>query len=144
MIRCALRDTEISAGGTKWRVREGDRVAIYPPMLHLDAELFPQPRDFIFDRFASDTTYTQFGQTLSAPPVYPFGTRCPGKQIVLLQVRWLALALLTRFELADADVCERRAEPDPKFYGNEMLPPTFDPRVTLRPRHPQIALQLVD
>lgn len=143
MIRSARQDTELVVGHKTWRIRKGDSVAIYQPLVHFDPALFPQPREFIYDRFVEDPIRTHTDQ----PIVHKFGKDCSGKQrvqeqMVQVQIRWFAILLLTRFhvEVAARDAV---ATPDPKFHGNEVLPPTFDPRVTLRPRR-QIPLQLVD
>ena len=112
-------------------------------MLHLDTNIFPQSTQFVYDRHVMETVFTQRGDTLAELPVIPFSPPCEGKPILLLHVSWLAILLLTQFNIEAA--FEETALPNAKFYGNEisLVPPTFDPCMTLRPRR-QIAFQPVD
>lgn len=44
MVRYVQHDTEFEMNdGSKHLVREGDRVAIYPPAIHMDPEIFEEP-----------------------------------------------------------------------------------------------------
>lgn len=36
----------------KVKIRKGDRVAVFPPLLHGDSSVFPDPEAFLFDRHA--------------------------------------------------------------------------------------------
>lgn len=141
-VRSAVKETEIRAGERKWRIRKGDNVAIFAPLFHLDDAIFTRPHEFVFDRFAKDTIYAQNGKTLPEAPLFLFGTRCPAKHISLLRLRWLLIELLTNYSIK-ANCGEERAELNTKYYGIELLPPTFDPLINICPRR-QITLQLVD
>ena len=44
MIRHVTRDTWfMTSDGKTHLIRQGDRVAIYPPAIHKDPDIFPQP-----------------------------------------------------------------------------------------------------
>ena len=44
MIRKVLEDTDFTtADGRSHLIRKGDRVAMYPPAIHYDSEIFPEP-----------------------------------------------------------------------------------------------------
>jgi len=44
MVRSVLEDTEFTTtNGTPRTVRKGDKVAIYPPTIHKDPEIFENP-----------------------------------------------------------------------------------------------------
>lgn len=45
MVRYVNRDTyfKVTDSGKSYLIREGDRVAIYPPAIHKDPEIFSEP-----------------------------------------------------------------------------------------------------
>ena len=44
MVRYVTHDTNFETGrGQKFLIRQGDRIAIYPPALHKDPEIFEDP-----------------------------------------------------------------------------------------------------
>jgi len=44
VVRYVTQDTNFESGrGQKFLIREGDRIAIYPPALHKDPEIFEDP-----------------------------------------------------------------------------------------------------
>lgn len=44
MVRAITKDTTFTTeDGTKYNLREGDRVAMYPPAIHKDPEIFEEP-----------------------------------------------------------------------------------------------------
>ena len=137
MIRKVTADVEFEG----WRLREGDMVAMYPPALHHDPEVFHDPLTFVHDRFVG-ATFSKGGRELPMRPVLAFGTLCPGQLLATQQIRWTALTLLTRFQFALASKDER-TDYDRNCYGHEVLPPLNDVRITFRPRK-SVALQIVD
>jgi len=45
MVRYVTEDTNFVTGrGQKFLIRQGDRIAIYPPALHKDPEIFEDPK----------------------------------------------------------------------------------------------------
>ncbi len=46
MVRYVAKDTIFHTvnDGTEYMMREGDRIAIYPPALHKDPEIFENPQ----------------------------------------------------------------------------------------------------
>ena len=94
MIRKVTADTEFEG----WHLRKDDMVAMYPPALHHDPEVFHHPHQFLYDRFV-DATFLKGGRQLPMkPPVLVFGALCPGKDLAKQQIRWTALTLLTRVQ----------------------------------------------
>ena len=137
MIRKVTADTEFEG----WHLRKDDMVAMYPPALHHDPEVFHHPHQFLYDRFV-DATFLKGGRQLPMQPVLAFGALCPGKDLAKQQIRWTALTLLThvQFSLASND---ERTDYDRNCYGHEVLPPLNDVRITFRPRK-SVLLQIVD
>ena len=79
---------------TNNKLRKGDRVAIFPPLLHHDpARVGPHPEEFQLDRYLAR----------SGTPLMPFGggiSLCPGRKFALREIKafdrkmdsWLARA----------------------------------------------------
>ncbi|KAF9943481.1 hypothetical protein BGZ65_000968, partial [Modicella reniformis] len=71
------------------------------PQLHLNAEYFPQPNDYIPERWLPEEGESPF------PPVqdftfYPFsaGTRnCVGKKFAMMEMRLILATILTRYDV---------------------------------------------
>ena len=76
-----------------WRLRRGDRVALYPPLLHLDeTEVGPHPERFELDRYL----------VADPPPLMPFGggiSLCPGRKFAWREIKVFLILLLSRYEL---------------------------------------------
>ena len=61
MVRAITRDTEFEMdNGQKYNLRAGDRVAMYPPALHKDPEIFENP-------LVSSTMITQIAIEMFTP-----------------------------------------------------------------------------
>lgn len=132
MIRYVNQDTNftVTDSGKSYLVRGGDRVAIYPPAIHKDPEIFQEPETFKHDRFV-DATFYKNGKELKNP-LLAFGSLCPGKRFALLQLKWFIVRLLTRFEMRLEDGAP--AEYDNSYHGHEILPPKSDINLTFRHR----------
>ena len=54
MVRYISQDVEFEMDdGQKIRVREGDRIAMYPPAIHQDPEIFEEPQVIILFQYRS-------------------------------------------------------------------------------------------
>ena len=105
-IRVALRDLTLELdGGKTLRVREGERVGLYPWLTHHNPEIYPEPDAYRFDRFVEDgkrkRSFTLHGRKV-ANYLMPFGggvSMCPGRHFARNEIK-IALALLLHdFEL---------------------------------------------
>ncbi|XP_076448453.1 cytochrome P450 7A1-like [Babylonia areolata] len=138
MVRKVTEDTQFTMpNGQTYTVREGDRVAMYPPAHHMDSEIFHDPETFKYDRFV-DATFYKNGKELKNPLI-GFGSLCPGKRMSLLQIKWFLLNVLNgvSMELVEGE----RTELNTKYYGHEILPPVNDVQVrySLKPQAPHLA-----
>ncbi|KFO25975.1 25-hydroxycholesterol 7-alpha-hydroxylase, partial [Fukomys damarensis] len=86
-------------------LRKGDFVALFPPAIHGDPEVFESPEEFRFDRFMEDgkkkTTFYKRGKKLKFYLI-PFGfgaNKCPGRFFAVMEIKLLLLVLLTCFDL---------------------------------------------
>ncbi|XP_050413302.1 cytochrome P450 7A1 [Patella vulgata] len=129
MVRYISKDTEFEMdNGQKVSVREGDRVAMYPPAIHKDPEIFEDPEVFKHDRFV-DAKFYKNGKELKNPLV-AFGSLCPGKKYSLLQTKWFLVNLVNSFDIALLE--GESTQCDVNYYGHEILPPTHDVQVQYR------------
>ncbi|KAL8594934.1 hypothetical protein ACOMHN_038497 [Nucella lapillus] len=126
MVRKVTEDTQFTMpNGQTYTVREGDKVAMYPPAVHMDSEIFEDPETFKYDRFV-DAKFYKNGKELKNPLI-GFGSLCPGKRMSMLQIKWFLMNLLNSFtlELMEGE----RTEMNTQYYGHEILPPVNDVKV---------------
>ncbi|XP_063113452.1 cytochrome P450 7B1 isoform X2 [Cavia porcellus] len=104
-IRFVEEDFILSSDTGDCSLRKGDLVAIFPPAIHGDPEVFEAPEEFRFDRFMEDgkkkTTFYKRGKRLKFYLV-PFGfgaNKCPGRFLAVMEIKLLLLVLLTYFDL---------------------------------------------
>ncbi|ESO88838.1 hypothetical protein LOTGIDRAFT_234414 [Lottia gigantea] len=129
MVRYITQDVEFEMdNGDKALMREGDRVAMYPPAIHKDPEIFEDPEIFKHDRFV-DAKFYKNGKELKNPLV-AFGSLCPGKKYSLLQTKWFLVNLMNSFDVRLVE--GQKTECDVNYYGHEILPPTNDVQVQYR------------
>ncbi|GFO45066.1 hypothetical protein PoB_007157100 [Plakobranchus ocellatus] len=125
MIRKVLKDTSFTTeSGAVYNMREGDRVAIYPPAFHYDPEIYEDPETFKYDRYI-DATFYKNGKEIKHP-VIGFGSLCPGQKLAILEIKWFIINLINSFKLELLD--GERTMPNINMYGHEILPPTHDVR----------------
>lgn len=131
MVRSVAEDTEFETEeGRKYSLRKGDKVAMYPPAIHKDPEIFENPDEYKYDRFV-DATFYKNGKVLKNP-ILAFGSLCPGKKYALCQAKWFMLSLVNAF---DFELCEgEKTECDINYHGHEILPPTNDVQIRYRIR----------
>lgn len=109
IIREVQEDMDFSSESRSYRLRKGDFVAVFPPMIHNDPEVFDAPKDFRFDRFVEDgkkkTTFFKGGKKLKSY-IIPFGlgtSKCPGRYFAINEMKLLVIILLTYFDLEVID-----------------------------------------
>ncbi|XP_069141463.1 7-alpha-hydroxycholest-4-en-3-one 12-alpha-hydroxylase-like [Argopecten irradians] len=131
MVRSVTADTSFEmSNGQKYELRQGDKVAMYPPTIHQDPEIFENPESYKHDRFVNAKFY-KYGKEIRNP-ILSFGSLCPGKKYAITQGKWFLLSLVYKF---DFELCDGEAtELDVKYYGHEILPPTHDVQMRYRMR----------
>ncbi|XP_042779770.1 cytochrome P450 7B1 [Panthera leo] len=109
IFRFVQEDLTIHAEPQDYCLRKGDLVAIFPPALHYDPEIFEAPEEFRFNRFVEDgkkkTTFFKKGKKLKCY-LMPFGTgasKCPGRFLAIIEIKQLLVVLLTYFDLEIID-----------------------------------------
>ncbi|XP_063407414.1 cytochrome P450 7A1-like [Mytilus trossulus] len=131
VVRSVLEDTEFEMeNGQNFTVRKGDKVAMYPPAMHKDPEIFENPDEYKYDRFV-DAKFYKYGKEVKNP-VMAFGALCPGKKYAIVQSKWFLLSSMYSF---DMELCDGEStQPDINYYGHEILPPTKEVQIRYKLR----------
>ncbi|XP_064633610.1 cytochrome P450 7A1-like [Lineus longissimus] len=123
MVRYINEDTWHEVDGKKMLFRQGDRVAIYPPAIHKDPEIFEDPMEFKYDRFCNEAKFYKDGRELKHP-IMAFGSLCTGQRYATLQAKWYLMNIVNMFEI---NLLEgEKAVVDVQYHGHEILPPVND------------------
>ncbi|XP_048364220.1 25-hydroxycholesterol 7-alpha-hydroxylase isoform X2 [Sphaerodactylus townsendi] len=98
-------------GNQEVRLRKDDWVAIYPPILHMDPEVYQDPKKYKIDRYVENgkkkTTFYKRGKKLKYF-LMPFGSgtsMCPGRFFAMNEVKLFIILLLVYFE---AEIIEEK------------------------------------
>uniref|UniRef100_A0A8C5L6T7 25/26-hydroxycholesterol 7alpha-hydroxylase n=2 Tax=Jaculus jaculus TaxID=51337 RepID=A0A8C5L6T7_JACJA len=104
-IRLVEEDLTLNSETNNYCLRKGDLVAIFPPVIHNDPEVFEAPEEFRFDRFMEDgkkkTNFYKSGKKLKFY-IMPFGfgtSKCPGRYLAVVEIKLLLVVFLTYFDL---------------------------------------------
>lgn len=109
IFREVEEDMDFSLETTSYCLRKGDFVAVFPPIIHSDPEVFEAPEEFRFNRFLEDgkkkTTFFKGGKKLKYY-IMPFGfgtSKCPGRYFAVYEMKLLLVIFLTYFDLEIID-----------------------------------------
>ncbi|XP_063779864.1 cytochrome P450 7B1 [Pseudophryne corroboree] len=119
-------------------LRKGDFVALYPPALHKDPEVFENPEEYKYDRFVEDgkekTTFYKKGKKLKYF-LMPFGSgisKCPGRFFAVNEIKQFLTALLV---YVDMELVENKSVgQDNSRSGLGILLPGSDIEFRFKPR----------
>ncbi|KAK1797465.1 hypothetical protein P4O66_008323 [Electrophorus voltai] len=121
-------------------IRKGDYIALYPQLIHLDPEIYPNPTEFKYDRFLDEAGHvrTEFfkGGRLLKHCLIPFGSgasKCPGRYFAMNEIKQFLLLVLCRCELHLVDSAAVPV-PDSTRAGLGILPPSCDVPIQYRAR----------
>jgi cytochrome P450 len=124
MTRKCQRETQINLqDGRTLTVKPNETVAYFPPVIHLDENLFPEPNKFIFDRFINKNPD-------SVPGFMPFGggkSMCPGRFFAKNEMKICLAMLLRHMEYKFVDIeTTPKPKPKPQRVGFGVAPPIHD------------------
>lgn len=133
MIRVASDDFTLTLESDQTAaIRKGDYIALYPQLLHLDPEIYPNPTEFKYNRFLDEndqpkTNFFKSGRRLRNF-LMPFGSgasECPGRFFAVYEIKlFLALTLWHYdLQLRDPDV---PVVQDSARAGLGIMPPSQD------------------
>lgn len=116
-----------------YRIRKDDVIAMYPPMLHFDPEIYEDPYEFKYDRFLEDngqekTTFCRRGRKLRYFYM-PFGsgvTKCPGRFFAIYEIKQFLTLMLLYFDMELLDPAIKVPPLDQSRAGLGILQPTYD------------------
>ncbi|XP_053106559.1 25-hydroxycholesterol 7-alpha-hydroxylase isoform X2 [Hemicordylus capensis] len=139
-IRIAKEDFAFKLeGNQEVSLRKGDFIVIYPPILHMDPEVYEDPKKYKFDRYVENgkkkTTFYKQGKKLKYF-LMPFGSGssiCPGRFFAMIEIKQFLVLLLTYFDIEV--VGEKEVGHDKSRLGLGILLPDsdIDFRYRLRP-----------
>ncbi|XP_077472133.1 cytochrome P450 7A1 [Stigmatopora argus] len=116
-----------------YRIRKDDVIALYPPMLHYDPEIYEDPYEYKFDRFLDEngqerSTFYRNGRKLRYFCM-PFGsgvTKCPGRFFAIHEIKQFLTLVLSYFEMELLDPAIKVPPLDQSRAGLGILQPTYD------------------
>ncbi|KAJ6663999.1 hypothetical protein lerEdw1_008953, partial [Lerista edwardsae] len=119
-------------------LRKGDWIAIFPPILHMDPEVYEDPKKYKFDRYIENSKKkTSFYKQEHKLKYFlmPFGygsNMCPGRFFAMNEIKLFLVLLLSYFEV---EIEEKEVALDKSRLGLGILLPDSDIgfRYRLRP-----------
>lgn len=139
MIRVAKDDFTLTLdSGQTVCIRKGDFIALYPQLIHLDPEIYPDPTEFKYDRYLEDgekrkSNFFKNGRRLKHFLV-PFGSgasECPGRFFAVNEIKEFIALVLWFYDLKLDDISSTLV-PDSTRAGLGILPPSRDVLVRYR------------
>lgn len=143
LTRAVMQDMTIKmANGQEYKIREGDRVAIFPyTAVQVDPEVYPDPFTFKYDRFltpdgSKKTDFYKGGKKLKYYNM-PWGagtTMCPGRFFATNELKQFVFLMLSYFDLELKNPNEEIPGIDIRRWGFGSMQPTKDVQFRYRLR----------
>ncbi|KAM3604187.1 uncharacterized protein V6R79_007519 [Siganus canaliculatus] len=116
-----------------YHIRKDDVIALYPPVLHYDPEIYEDPYEYKFDRFLDENhqeknTFYRNGRRLRYFYM-PFGsgvTKCPGRFFAVYEIKQFLSLMLAYFDMELLDPAIKVPPLDQSRAGLGILQPTYD------------------
>ncbi|XP_004580840.2 cytochrome P450 7A1 [Ochotona princeps] len=132
-IRTAKEDFTLHLEDGSYNIRKDDIIALYPQLMHLDPDIYPDPLTFKYDRYLDEnrTTKTTFYSKGHKLKYYymPFGsgaTICPGRLFAVQEIKQFLILMLSYFELEFVESHVNCPPLDQSRAGLGILPPLND------------------
>ena len=125
--KCSQKTELVLHDGRTLKVKPDETVAWFAAITHRDPTIFPNPNEFIFDRFLNKTAET-------FPGFIPFGggkSMCPGRFFAKNEIK-VCVAMLLRYmeyKLIDTETIPRQK---PERVGFGVAPPSQDITIMYR------------
>ncbi|XP_042522245.1 cholesterol 7-alpha-monooxygenase isoform X2 [Dipodomys spectabilis] len=132
-IRTAKEDFTLHLEDGSYNIRKDDIIALYPQLMHLDPEIYPDPLTFKYDRYLDEnrkpkTTFYSNGVKLKYYYM-PFGSGamiCPGRLFAVQEIKQFLILMLSYFELELVESHYKCPLLDQSRAGLGILPPLND------------------
>ncbi|XP_026230984.1 5-beta-cholestane-3-alpha,7-alpha-diol 12-alpha-hydroxylase [Anabas testudineus] len=134
LTRAVLQDMTLKmADGREYFIRKGDRMAMFPYVVHIDPEIHPDPQSFKYDRFLNPdgkkkTEFYKAGKKLKYYNM-PWGagvSMCPGRFFATNELKQFAFLMLVYFEFELKNPDEKIPEIDFRRWGFGTMQPQKD------------------
>ncbi|KAI7814564.1 cytochrome P450 7A1 isoform X1 [Triplophysa rosa] len=141
MIRVAKDNFTLTLdSGETVAIRKGDFIALYPQLIHLDPDIYPDPTEFKYNRFLDErgerkSNFFKNGRRLKHFLV-PFGSgvsECPGRFFAVNEIKEFLTLVLWFYDL-ELDDINTDLVPDGTRAGLGILPPPRDVLLKYRRR----------
>ncbi|GAB1288291.1 Cytochrome P450 7A1 [Apodemus speciosus] len=141
-IRTAKEDFTLHLEDGSYNIRKDDIIALYPQLMHLDPEIYPDPLTFKYDRYLDEsgkakTTFYKNGNKLKYFYM-PFGsgaTICPGRLFAVQEIKQFLILMLSCFDLEFVESQIKCPPLDQSRAGLGILPPLHDIEFKYRLKH---------
>lgn len=141
-IRTAKEDFTLHLEDGSYNIRKDDIIALYPQLMHLDPEIYPDPLTFKYDRYLDEsgkakTTFYRNGNKLKYFYM-PFGsgaTICPGRLFAVQEIKQFLILMLSYFELELVESHTKCPPLDQSRAGLGILPPLNDIEFKYKLKH---------
>ncbi|XP_003793722.1 cholesterol 7-alpha-monooxygenase [Otolemur garnettii] len=141
-IRTAKEDFILSIEDGSYNIRKDDIIALYPQLMHLDPDIYPDPLTFKYDRYLDEngkTKTTFYSNGLKLKYYYmPFGsgaTICPGRLFAVYEIKQFLILMLSYFELELVESHVKCPPLDQSRAGLGILPPLNDIKFKYKFKH---------
>ncbi|KTF86131.1 hypothetical protein cypCar_00029128 [Cyprinus carpio] len=133
MIRVASNDFTLTLdSGQTADVRKGDYIALYPQLIHLDPEIYPDPTEFKYNRFLDEKGQRKSNffknERRLKHFLMPFGSgasECPGRFFAVHEIKQFLALTLWHYDLQLRDP-DATLVPDGTRAGLGILTPSRD------------------
>ncbi|KAM6171821.1 cytochrome P450 7A1 [Erethizon dorsatum] len=141
-VRTAKEDFTLHLEDGSYNIRKDDVIALYPQLMHLDPEIYPDPLTFKYDRYLDEnrkikTTFYSNGVKLKYYYM-PFGsgaTICPGRLFAVQAIKQFLILMLLYFELELVESQVKCPLLDQSRAGLGILPPLNDIEFNYKLKH---------
>lgn len=141
-IRTAKEDFTLHLEDGSYNIRKDDIIALYPQLMHLDPDIYPDPLTFKYDRYLDEsgkakTTFYKNGNKLKYFYM-PFGsgaTICPGRLFAVQEIKQFLILMLSCFELEFVESQIKCPPLDQSRAGLGILPPLHDIEFKYKLKH---------
>nr|XP_015208874.1 PREDICTED: cholesterol 7-alpha-monooxygenase-like isoform X1 [Lepisosteus oculatus] len=133
MIRVATENFVLNMdSGKNVSIRKGDRIAMFPQMIHMDPEIYENPTEFKFNRFLDENgqkkTFFYKNQRKLKNFLLPFGSgvsECPGRFFAVNEIKQFLALVVFYYDMELKDPATP-VDIDCSRAGLGILPPKHD------------------
>ena len=120
-----------TASGRQYKFRKGDKIGIFPALTHYDADIFPDPHTFKYDRFLTLPSHVVKNnkQIATSACFLPFGGGiyyCPGRKFARNEIKTVLAYIFANYDCTITNPGPADREYDGSRAGLGIFPPKSD------------------